>query len=92
MANMVLEKLRVLHLDLKAARRRLCHTGCSLSTGDLKDLPTMTHFLQEDHTHSSKVTLAPTRPHPIVQVFKHMNLCGPNLLVTLFPEPIWLIL
>lgn len=31
--NMVLEELRVLHLDPQAARRRLdiFHTGCSLS-------------------------------------------------------------
>ena len=37
-ADLVLEKLRVLHLDLKAARRRLdlFHTWCSLSILDLK--------------------------------------------------------
>jgi hypothetical protein len=38
---MVLEmELRVLHLDLKAARRRLeCHSGQSLSIEDLKACP-----------------------------------------------------
>ena len=48
---MVLEELRVLHLDLKAARRRLeFHTDKSLSLGDLKA-----------HPHSD--ILPPTRPH-----------------------------
>ena len=40
MADMVLEELRVLHLDAQAARRRLCfHTGWSLDIGDLKTHP-----------------------------------------------------
>ena len=40
-ADMVLEKeMRVLHLDLKET---VCHTGCSLSLGDLQ--ATVTHFL-----------------------------------------------
>jgi hypothetical protein len=41
---MVLEKeLRVLHLDLKTARRRLS-----------KPTPTMTHLLQQGHSYSNK--------------------------------------
>ena len=53
-ADMVLEKeLRDLHLDGQAAERGLCHTGHSLSTGDLKAHPTMTHFLQ-GHIDSNK--------------------------------------
>ena len=28
----------------------VCHTGCSLSIGDLKACPIVTYFLQQDHT------------------------------------------
>jgi hypothetical protein len=50
-ADVVLEEPKVLHLDLKAARRRLeFHTRQSLSIGDLKA-----------HSHSN--TLPPTKPH-----------------------------
>jgi hypothetical protein len=49
------EKLRVLHLGLKAARRRLgFHIGWSLGIGDLKA-----------HPHSD--TLPSTRPHLLKQ-------------------------
>jgi hypothetical protein len=63
----VLEKQRVLHLDLKAARRRLgFHTGC---TRDVKAGP-----------HGD--ALPPMRPHlvivarPVSQASKSMNLWG----------------
>jgi len=46
---MVQEELRVLHLHLKAARR-------SSYTKVLKPMPTVVHFLQQDHTHFDKVT------------------------------------
>jgi hypothetical protein len=75
--DMVLEKLRVLHCDLKAAKRRLSsacsqevlfHMGQSLSRGgDLK-------------THSHPDKHPPTRPHllilqlPMGQTFKYMIL------------------
>jgi len=51
-ADMVLEELRVLHLDLQATED--CVSGHSLSIGDLKD-----------HLHND--TLPPTRPHLVHQ-------------------------
>jgi hypothetical protein len=50
------EELRVLHPDPKAAEGSVCHTEFSLSTGDLKASPTVTHFLQQGHTYSNKAT------------------------------------
>jgi hypothetical protein len=47
---MTQEESRVPHLVLQAARRRLeFHTGWKLSLGDLKENPTVTHFLQQGH-------------------------------------------
>ena len=79
-AGVVLEELRVLHLDAKAAegncplwavRRELrFHTGQSLSRGDLRA-----------HLHSD--TLPSTWPHLLIvklsvgQAFKHRSLWGP---------------
>jgi hypothetical protein len=71
---MMLEELRILHLNQKAVRRRLeFHTGWSLSIGNLKA-----------HSHSD--TLPPTRPHlllvpaipcgPRIQIHESI---GPNL-------------
>jgi hypothetical protein len=66
----VLEKLRVLYLDPKSARRRLClpwATRRRLSTlggawaqraWDLKAHPTVTHFLQQGLTYSNKAPRA----------------------------------
>jgi hypothetical protein len=49
---MVLEKeLRVLHLDLKAARRKISfHSGHSLSMKTPKPASTVVYFLQQGHT------------------------------------------
>ena len=70
---MVLEELRVLHLDLKTARWSIrFKTGRSLSIGALKARP-----------HND--TLPSTRPHllivpfPMGQAFKHMNLWRPHV-------------
>ena len=50
-ADVVLEEPRVLHLDLKAARRGLSfHTGWSLSIETSKPAYTVTHFFQQGHT------------------------------------------
>ena len=65
--DMVLEKdLKILHLDPKVSRRRLSsidsqekaffYIVCNLNIGALKPTPTVTHFLQESHTYSNKVT------------------------------------
>ena len=48
-ADMVLEMLRVLHLDQQAAGREN-DTGPGLSISNFKALPLVTHFLQQDHT------------------------------------------
>ena len=62
-ADLVLDELRVLHLDSKEARmvlqavRRLSfHTGQTLSIETSKTIPTVTHFLQQGHTYSDKTT------------------------------------
>jgi hypothetical protein len=55
---MVLEEPRILHLDLKAARRKLSfHTGRNIIIGTLKEHPysdtlplTRPHLLQQGHT------------------------------------------
>jgi hypothetical protein len=64
----VLEELRVLHLDLKAAAEdfyifcrqlgggSLFHTGQSLSIGASKPTRRVMNFLQQGHTHSNKAT------------------------------------
>jgi hypothetical protein len=69
----VLEKeLKVIHFDLKTARRRLASVGRQEGAGSLphwveleqktsKPTPTVMHFLQQGHT-------SPTRPHLLVVV------------------------
>jgi hypothetical protein len=51
-ADMMLEKeLGVLHLDQRQPEGdSKFHTGQSLSIGNLKAHPTVTHFLQQGHT------------------------------------------
>jgi hypothetical protein len=56
-ADLVLEESGVLHLDLKAVRRRFSCPGQSLSIGDLRAHlhsdtfpPTKPHLFQQDHT------------------------------------------
>jgi len=55
----VLEELRALHLDPQASEDTVFHTGCSLSTGDLKAhphseiLPSRQDLLPQGHTHHS---------------------------------------
>ena len=46
--DMVLEELRVLHLDCKAARRRLASSLAKRRV--LKSTPTVKHFLQQGYT------------------------------------------
>jgi len=89
--DMVLQEHRALHLDPKAARKRLeLDTGWNLSIGDLKahpysaTPPPRPHLLKQGHT-SSKATHTPIRPHllivtlPMGQTFKHKNQWGTNL-------------
>lgn len=70
---MVLEELRILHLDMQAAERG------RLSGGDLKAHP------QGNTLSPTKGTPSPTRPHLLMvpflmnQAFKHKSLWGPNL-------------
>jgi hypothetical protein len=72
-ADIMLEELTVLHLDLKAAKRRLSYIRQSLST----------RRPLEAHPHSD--ILPPTRPHLLVgplprgQAFKYRSLWRPNL-------------
>ena len=54
-ADMVLEKeLRILHLDLKAARKKTVFQASR--RGVSNPTPTMTHFLQQGHTYSNEAT------------------------------------
>lgn len=54
---MVLKELRLLHLDPKAARKRLSfHTGHRMSMETSKPFVSVTHFLQQDHAYSYKDT------------------------------------
>ena len=77
--DMVLEKPRVLHPDLKAARRNLSsHLGKSLGKGDLKAYSDSDTLLQQGHTYSNKAT-PPNSATFCGQAFKHINLWGPNL-------------
>lgn len=71
--DMVLEELRVLHLDPKAARRRLHSTVSRASK------PTMTHFLQQSHASFNKAA-PPNSAASFDQASKHMNLSGSFLL------------
>jgi hypothetical protein len=49
---MVQEELRVLHLHLKATRRKLVPTWLGQRVS--LPAPTVTHFLQQGHTYSNK--------------------------------------
>jgi hypothetical protein len=79
-ADMVLEELRVLHLELKAARRRLSSTSSQeeilvpplgeVAYETLKPTPTVTKFLRQGQTYTNKAT------PPVGQTFKHMSLWG----------------
>ena len=71
---MVLEKeLRVLHVNLKAARRRLSYVGLQEETGipHWAELKPRRHqsSLSHLHTPSYKETPTPTRPHLLVVLF-----------------------
>ena len=76
---MVVEEPRVLHLNPKAARKRLkFYTAWGLSIETSKPTPMVTHF-------SNKATPTPTRPHFLMltinmgQEFKPMSIWVPNL-------------
>jgi hypothetical protein len=70
------EELRVLDLDLQAAGDG--HTKPSLNISYLKAF-TVTHFLQQGHTHSNKVIFFSFLivPLPMTQAFKYMSLLEP---------------
>ena len=75
-ADFVLDELRVLHLDPKAARKELTSTGSqeedffypgqSLSIGPQSPPPTVVHFLQQGHAYFNKTTPTPTGPHLLI--------------------------
>ena len=72
--DMVLEKeLRVLHDNMKAARRRLSSVGFQEETGILHwvELKPRRHQSPRSHLHtpSYKETPTPTRPHLLVVLF-----------------------
>jgi len=59
-ADMVLEKeIRVLHLDLRAARKKTphCLPEVELEHKVSKPIPAAVHFLQQGHTYSDKTHL-----------------------------------
>ena len=78
-ADLVLEELRSLHLDPKAAKRILSSAGsqeetifhpvCSLSLYVRPQSPPLTviHFLRQGHTHSYKAT----PPNNATSMVKH---------------------
>jgi len=70
---MVLAKeLSDLHLDAKAARKRLSfHTGWSLNRGALKPTPTS----------SNKATPTPTRPHLLMVPLPGLSIFKPPYLL-----------
>jgi hypothetical protein len=93
--DMVLEKeLRVLHLDLKLARRRLLQAARrrvsfqpwgKFEHRPSKPSPTVTnslqqrpHLLQQGHTYSSKATPIPARPHLLQQGHAYSNKATPT--------------
>jgi hypothetical protein len=77
-ADLVLEKPRVLHLDLTAARRLSFYPGRSISKADLKAYPHSDTLPYQSHTYSNKATL-PNSATSCGQAFKRKNLWGPNL-------------
>jgi hypothetical protein len=68
--GMALEGLRVLHLVVKADRKRLI----SRQLGGGSPSPTVTHFLQQGHTYSSKATPIPKRPHFLIVLLPEPNI------------------
>jgi uncharacterized protein YndB with AHSA1/START domain len=69
---MVLEKkLRVLYLDPRAARI-VYHWAWAWASETSKSVLTVTHFHQQGHTYSNRVT-PPIVPLPMGQPFKHMR-------------------
>jgi hypothetical protein len=64
-ADMVLQEPRVLHLDLKAARRRqaLLHLAELEQEEPSKPSYTVTHFFQQGHAYFNKAMPTPRRPH-----------------------------
>ena len=51
--GMEVEELRALDLDPQK-QKNLCYTWHSLNIGDLEPTPTVTSFLQQDHTSTNK--------------------------------------
>jgi hypothetical protein len=49
-ADMVLEEGKVLYLYLRQPEEAKIHTRHSLSIGNFKSSPTVTHFFQKGHT------------------------------------------
>ena len=70
---MVLEELRVLHLDPKAARKlSLARLEHIYETS--KPTPSVTHPLHQGHTYSNNDTHHLIKSLPVSQAFKHMSL------------------
>jgi hypothetical protein len=65
-AGVVQEELSVLHLVLKANRRRMSLSHVARKRVS-KPISKVTHFLQQGHTSSNKATPPPTRPHLLQQ-------------------------
>lgn len=82
-ADMLLGKLRFLHIDSQPVRRRmssagsqeesLFYTGRSLSLGTSKANTTMIHFLQHGHIYSKKTT-----PHLVIVSFLNPSFFKPS--------------
>jgi len=81
MTGMVQEELRVLYLHLKATRKTDFQAA---RRRVLKPTMTMTNFLQQNHTYSSKATPTPTKPYLLAEllpgssIFKPPHTCNPN--------------
>ena len=81
-ADMIMEKeLRVLNLDLKAARRLFCR---QLGEGSLMHWVEFEQMNLKTYPHSD--TLPPTRPHPFQQSFTHCNKATPPNNATSWPR------
>ena len=71
---MVLEK-ELLHVDMQATGSRLTH-GSGLSIYETsKSIPTVTHFLQQGYTYTSKVT-RPDSATPLKAIFFFQTTIG----------------
>jgi hypothetical protein len=75
-ADLVLEKPRVLHLDLTAARRLSFYPGRSISKADLKAYPHSDTLPYQSHTYSNKATLpnSTTSSEPIWAISFQTNI------------------